>query len=85
MFKGHQIVKLINNNWVFDFTEFIGYSIKTDSNGNIKSYKEAFSAHFNGTDITFDKKCRVPLKVLKEASNQILKYQSNMVEDNEHW
>ena len=84
MFKGHQIVKLINDKWIFDFTEFTGYSIKTDGNGNIKSYKEAFSANFNGSDITFDKKCRVPLKVLKEACNQILKYQSNMVEDNEH-
>ncbi len=83
MFKGHQLVKLINNNWVLDFTDYIGYNIKLDNNGNVKDYKEAFQVSIDGNDIKFDKKCRVPLKVLKEASNQIKKYQSSMVGDNE--
>ena len=80
MFKGHQLVKLINNNWILDFTDYIGYSVKLDSDGNIKSYKEAFQASISNGEITFDKKCRVPLKVLKEASNQIKKYQASMEE-----
>lgn len=85
MFKGHQIVKLLNDNWVFDFTTFTGYSIKLDKDGQIKSYKEAFSAEINNDEVIFEKHSRVPLKIMKEASNQIRMYQSNMVEEDEQF
>lgn len=85
MFKGHQLVKLINNNWILDFTDYIGYNVKIDNKGNIKEYKEAFQVNIDKDNITFDKKCRVPLKVLKEASKQIRDYQSSMAGENEYW
>lgn len=83
MFQGHQLIKLINDNWVLDFTDYIGYNVKTDAEGNIRSYKEAFQAEIIENDIIFEKKCRVPLKVLREAANQIREYHRDMVEDNE--
>lgn len=78
MFKGHQLVKLINDNWVFDFTDYTGYNVKVDKDGNIVNCKEAFQAIVEGESINFEKNCRVPVKVLKEAANQILKYQVSM-------
>ena len=56
MFQGHQLIKLINDNWVLDFTDYIGYNVKTDAEGNIKSYKEAFQAEIIENDIIFEKK-----------------------------
>ena len=83
MFKGHQFIKLIDNNWVFDLTEFIGYKVKVDDSGNVVSYKEAFEAEAIEDEIIFNKLTRVPLKVLKEASNQIRLYMKDFEEDDE--
>lgn len=85
MFKGHQIVKLINDNWILDFTDYTGYSIKVDKEGNVVGYKEAFQATVEGDSVNFEKNCRVPVKVLKEAANQILKYQASMEEEDEQY
>lgn len=74
MFQGHQFVSLINKNWIFDLTEFIGYKVKLDENDNVISYKEAFQAIVIDSDIVFEKSMRVPLKVLKEAYSQISNY-----------
>lgn len=71
MFEEHQFIKLINNNWVFDLTEFIGYKVKLDKDDNVISYKEAFQVLTVGEELIFEKFIRVPLKILKEASNQI--------------
>lgn len=40
-FEGHEIYK-INNNWVFDLTEHVGYKIKINRHGKIKEYSKAF-------------------------------------------
>lgn len=71
MFKGHQFIKLTNENWVLDLTEYIGYKVKLNKNGSVNGYKEAFSATLIGNEVIFEKFTRVPLKVLREASNQI--------------
>lgn len=78
MFKGHQFVKLINDNWVLDLTEYQGYKVKLDDNNKVISYKEAFTAEFIEDEIIFTKTTRVPLKVLKEAANQIRIYEEEI-------
>lgn len=75
MFKGHQFVKLINENWVLDLTEYIGYKVKLDKDGNVDSYKQAFKATSFGEEIELEKNMRVPIKVLKEAANYIRNYE----------
>ena len=74
MFKGHQFIQLVNENWVFDLTEFVGYKVKLNNEGEVVSYKEAFQVLTVSDEIIFDKHIRVPLKILKEASNQIKLY-----------
>lgn len=81
MFKGHQFVKLLNDNWVLDLTEYQGYKVKTDADGNVISYKIAFTVEVVEDDIMIDKKTRVPLKVLKEAFNQIRIYEAEIGDD----
>lgn len=75
MFKGHQFIKLLNDNWVFDLTEYQGYKVKLDSANEVVSYKKAFDAEVIEDEIIFNKFTRVPMKVLKEASNQIRIYE----------
>lgn len=75
MFKGHQFVKLLNDTWVFDLTEYVGYKVKVNDNGEVLNYKEAFEAKVVGDEIILNKFMRVPMKVLKEASNQIKIYE----------
>lgn len=81
MFIGHNFTKLINDNWVFDFTEYVGYKVELDKNGKVKEYTEAFRAITVDNKIDFIKSISVPIKVLKEAQIQIEKYQNeiNMV------
>lgn len=81
MFKGHQFIKLVNNDWVLDLTEYQGYKVKFDKEHNVIGYKEAFTAEVMGSDIVFNKQTRVPIKVLKEAGNQIRAYE-NMLNEN---
>lgn len=80
MFKGHQFVKLLNDNWALDLTEYQGYKVKLDKDNNVVGYKEAFTAEVIGDEIMFNKTTRVPLKVLKEASNQIRFYEKEFGE-----
>lgn len=81
MFKGHQFIKLLNDNWILDLTEYQGYKVKLDNNNNVIGYKEAFTVEVIGDEIMFNKTTRVPLKVLKEASNQIRIYEKEIGED----
>mgnify|MGYP006939713376 FL=1 len=81
MFKGHQFIKLLNDNWILDLTEYQGYKVKLDDNNNVIGYKEAFTVEVIGDEIMFNKTTRVPLKVLKEASNQIRIYEKEIGED----
>lgn len=74
MFQGHQFIRLVSDNWVLDLTEFIGYKVKLNDNQEVQSYKEAFKATAVGDGVEFDKYIKVPLKILKEATNQILDY-----------
>jgi uncharacterized lipoprotein YajG len=80
MFKGHQFVKLLSDKWVLDLTEYQGYKVNTNSKGEVTSYTEAFEIRVEGSNIAFDKQTRVPLKVLKEAANQIIEYQAEIGE-----
>jgi hypothetical protein len=81
MFKGHQFVKLVNENWVLDLTEFIGYKVKLNSNGEVQSYREAFKANYMGTSVEYDRYTKVPVKILKEATNEILNYVKDFEEE----
>lgn len=81
MFKGHQFIKLLNDNWILDLTEYQGYKVKLDNDNNVIGYKEAFTVEVIGDEIMFNKTTRVPLKVLKEASNQIRIYEKEIGED----
>ena len=83
MFQGHQFIKLLNENWVLDLTEYIGYKVKLDENMNVDSYKQAFQATAIEDEIMFEKFTRVPIKVLKEAANVIRCYQNDEDLDNE--
>jgi hypothetical protein len=82
MFKGHQFVRLVNNNWVLDLTEFEGYKVKLNDKLEVESYKEAFKASVMDNEVEFEKYIKVPLKVLKEAASQILDYIKDF-EDND--
>lgn len=70
MFKGHEFVKLLNDNWVFDITEFKGYKVKT-IDGEVSEHTLAFIAHVEDGEVTFDKRVKVPVKVLKEVKHII--------------
>jgi len=72
MFRGHEFVKLLNDNWVLDLTEYKGYNVKQDKNSNELKYKLAFYVTTDEkNNITFDKLTRIPVKVLKEARNVV--------------
>ena len=77
MFRGHQFVKLINDNWVLDLTEYIGYKVKVNENLEVESYRQAFQAMVIGEEIIFEKFTRVPIKILKEAASFIKDYESD--------
>lgn len=74
MFQGHQFIRICNDSWVFDLTEYVGYKVKLDSDGNVINYKEAYEVIVINDEIIFNKIIRTPLKVLKETLNVIEKY-----------
>lgn len=80
MFDGHQFIKLVNDNWVLDITEYIGYKVKVDKDGKVESYKEAFTIAVADNEVSVDKAMRVPIKVLREASNIVMKHQKEYEE-----
>lgn len=75
MFKGHQFVKLVNDNWVLDLTEYIGYKVKVNDKREVESYRKAFEVTHDVDDLVFEKFIRVPIKVLKEASATIREHE----------
>lgn len=76
MYDGHQFVKICDDTWVFDITEFIGYKVILDKyKKQVKSYKQAFTAIDMDKQIIFEKHIGVPAKVLKETVNVIEKYE----------
>ena len=77
MFQGHQFIKIINDNWVLDLTEYVGYKVKLTENREVESYKQAFQATVIEDEVVFEKFMRVPIKVLKEASYFIRKYEND--------
>lgn len=75
LFKGHKFVKLVNDNWVLDLTDFMGYKVETDNNnGSVVGYTQAFKIMEHNGAIEIDKYIRIPIKILKEASNQVSAY-----------
>jgi len=84
MFKGHQFVKIYNDNWVFDVTEYKGYKVKLGSNGEIQDYREAYRALINNNELTFEKYMVVPIKVLKETVNFIKAYNKEICVEYEY-
>lgn len=78
MFEGHEFVKLVNNNWVLDLTENKGYAVKCDFKGKVKDYKLAFTVEVKDNTFNVVKEIKVPLKILKEAYNQINEYNKNI-------
>jgi len=77
MFQGHKFIKLINEDWVLDLTEYVGYKVKTNDDLEVIDYKQAFDAVVVGGEIIIEKYMRVPVKVLREAANFIRKYEKN--------
>lgn len=67
MFKGHKFVKLVNQDWVLDITEFVGYKVES-MNGKVKSYTKAFSVIQQDNEFKYIKFMQIPAKVLKEAN-----------------
>lgn len=72
MFKGHQFVKLINDSWILDLTEFKGYEVNLDSNGKIVSFRQRFSVNVENGNISLKREMgAIPVKIIKEAINQV--------------
>lgn len=72
MFKGHQFVKLINDSWILDLTEFKGYEVNLDSNGEIVSFRQRFSVNVENGNISLKREMgAIPVKIIKEAINQV--------------
>jgi hypothetical protein len=74
MFRGHKFIRLINNSWVLDITEFVGYSVEVGKNEEVIGYQEAFKVRKEDGEVEFDKFIDIPVIVLKEAANQIKLY-----------
>lgn len=75
MFKGHNFIKIINGNWVFDMTEFVGYKVDIDNKTKKFNYTKAFTASLTEeNNVEFKKFLGIPIKVLKETNRVINKY-----------
>ena len=72
MFKGHKFLKLVNENWVLDLTEFFCYKVSLNNKHEVISYMRAFKVHINEHDeVEFEKYINVPVKILKEAKKVV--------------
>jgi ectoine hydroxylase-related dioxygenase (phytanoyl-CoA dioxygenase family) len=77
--KGHTLIKLINDNWVLDITECVGYYVVTNnldidsSQDKIQTIIKAFEIRIAENDIIIDKFIDVPLRILIEAREQVEK------------
>lgn len=81
--RSDRYVMLVNDRWLFDREKNICYQISYNQNGEYSKYKEAFNITFDdNNNMIFNKKVRVPLLILKEASYQSTKPRK-FVEDNE--
>ena len=76
MYEGHHFVKICNEQWVFDITEFIGYKVVLEKDKKtIKEFKPAFTVIKDHTQYIFEKHISVPVRVLKESLSVIEKYE----------
>jgi hypothetical protein len=74
--KGHTLIKLINDNWVLDITECVGYYVTTSQKSSpdkIQTITKAFEIRITDEDIIIDKFMDVPLRILIEAREQVEK------------
>lgn len=73
MFNNHKFIILITGEWVIDMNDFTGYKVKF-KNGVIESYEVAFKASLSSDNkkVYFTKYMNVPVKILNEASLQML-------------
>ena len=75
MFTGHNFVKVVNNEWVFDITEFVGYKVEFDSSGKVTGYKKAFKAECKGnSEISIERYEEIPVKVINQVKSLISVY-----------
>ena len=82
MFEGHELYK-IEKDWLFDLTTFMGYHVDISEN-NVTGYQKAFIAIRDpdtGT-YSFDKKMKVPIKVLRKAVSVIQRYRKEALLEN---
>lgn len=67
MFTGHQLYK-IDNDWVFNLTEFKGYKVKIDkSTGKVVGYQLAYILEGSTGFYSFHKEIEVPLSILRKT------------------
>jgi hypothetical protein len=74
--KGHTLIKLINDNWVLDITECVGYYVTISNKSSpdkIQTITKAFEIRITDGDIIIDKFMDVPLRILIEAREQVEK------------
>lgn len=76
-FEGHEFFK-INNNWVFDKTEFIGYKIQVDrKTDTILKYEKAFKVQDKEQTCNFKYTKyinNIPLGILRKSEDIIRAY-----------
>ena len=89
MLEGHEFVK-IDNIWLLDLTEHIGYKLHLDDNNNMTGYEKAFTierqtetvnnesnsieAINTGDKFEIIRFIDTPVRVLKEVERQIRGY-----------
>ena len=71
-FQGHQFVKIVNDNWVLDLTEYVGYYVELNRKKEVKGHHKVFEVvNENGewciddVNTSYDKK--IPIRVKKEV------------------
>lgn len=74
MFDGHKFVK-IQDNWVFDLTDGIGYSVELDEKGQAIGYSKHWKI-FPDT-MTAEGTSQVPKDILDKSLEIFEKYRGN--------
>ena len=80
MFTGHDFIKLCNDKWVFDFTEYRGYRVELDRHGRVVSRKCVFDIIDNGDRVIAIRRDKVPVGVIREALSYVNLYKSSIGE-----
>ncbi|MEM4385945.1 MAG: hypothetical protein QXD03_05300 [Candidatus Anstonellales archaeon] len=73
-FDGHKVI-IIDNEWMLDVTEFIGYKIDYDDEGKIKSAIKAYTISIDreNNKIEFKRHIKVPTKIIMRSAGIIYK------------